>query len=278
MTNQIELLFTLDEGYLKPLKVALFSIQLNNPKQAFRVWLVHERISATSLANIQAFCDHLGFAFCPIKVDGSQWESAPTVARYPKEMYFRLLAGEILPKELTKVLYLDPDILVINSLQELWETDVTDYLLAACTHAGLLDLATPLNKVRLDLDHVYYNSGVMLLNLEQARAKIKWEDISQVIEKHAAYLVLPDQDILNYLYGKYALLVDEEKWNYDARMYAKYLARSLNKRDIHWVMKHTAILHFCGKPKPWSKKHDNRFTPLYLSYQNMVEGFDVEKS
>lgn len=41
--------------------------------------------------------------------------------QYPKEMYYRLLAAQILPAELDKVLYLDPDILVINSLRPLWE-------------------------------------------------------------------------------------------------------------------------------------------------------------
>ncbi len=271
MNRKIELLFTLDEGYLRPLKVALLSIHANNPNQSFRIWLVHERISQESLLSLQAFSEHLGFEFREIKVDGSNWENAPTVARYPKEMYFRLLAGEILPEEITKVLYLDPDILVINSLNELWNIDLTKYLLAAATHIGLLDLTTPLNKVRLDLDHEYYNSGIILINLEQAREKIKWEDISQVLQKRANYLLLPDQDILNYLYGKYAMTIPEEKWNYDARMYTKYLAKSLNKHDIHWVLRNTAILHFCGKPKPWSKKHDNRFTALYLNYQQRAD-------
>lgn len=270
MNQKIELLFTLDEGYLAPLKVALLSIYDNHPRQTLRIWLVHERISTESIASLQTFCDYLGFELQVIKVDGSNWASAPTVARYPKEMYFRLLAGEILPKEVHKVLYLDPDILVINSLSDLWKLELEQHLLAAATHTGLLDVATPINKVRLDLDHEYYNSGVMLLNLTQARQKVQWADISRVIEKYALFLVLPDQDILNYLYGKYALTIPEERWNYDARMYGKYFTRSLSKHDLHWVMANTSILHFCGKPKPWDKKHDNRFTALYLSYQKRV--------
>ncbi|MGY3703009.1 hypothetical protein BW731_04120 [Vagococcus martis] len=35
-------------------------------------------------------------------------------------MYYRLLCGDILPKTIKRVLYLDPDILVLNSLEELW--------------------------------------------------------------------------------------------------------------------------------------------------------------
>ena len=47
--------------------------------------------------------------------------------------------------------------------------------------------------------------------------------------------------------------------------------RSRGVQDIHWVMANTAILHFNGKPKPWTEKHDNRFTALYLNYQNLLQ-------
>ncbi|MGM0126253.1 hypothetical protein IGI37_003682 [Enterococcus sp. AZ194] len=271
MNEPIDLLFTLNEGYLHPLKVAFLSIHHNNPKTTFRLWLIHEQIPETNLQDLTSFVESLGHTLQAIQVDGSVWSSAPTVARYPKEMYFRLLAGEILPTTLTKVLYLDPDILVINSLTELWETPLDSFMFAACTHTGLVDVATPLNKVRLDLEHGYYNSGVLLMNLTMMRDKVHWADISASLEKYENHLILPDQDVLNYLYGKYILEVPEEQWNYDARMYASYFTRSLGKHDIHWVMKHTAILHFCGRPKPWDKKNDTRFTALYLSYSNLFD-------
>lgn len=35
-------------------------------------------------------------------------------------MYYRLLAAEILPQDMERILYLDPDVLVINSLVPLW--------------------------------------------------------------------------------------------------------------------------------------------------------------
>lgn len=271
MNNQMELLFTIDERYMAPLKVALVSIKENNPDQKIRVWLIHESVSNTSLEELETLTNKLGYTLEAIKVDGSNWSDAPIEDRYPKEMYFRLLAGEILPKEITKVMYLDPDILVINSLRELWDIDMSEHMLAAATHTGVIDVTTPINKVRLDIKHGYYNSGIMLINLEKARETVKWDDISQVIQEHGNMLLLPDQDILNYLYGKYAVEIPDEKWNYDARMYTRYLTASLGERDIHWTMKNTSILHFCGKPKPWDDKHDNRFTALYLDYQKKLD-------
>lgn len=270
LDEQIELLFTIDEGYLNPLKVALTSIRQNNPGQAIRIWLIHESITRQTIRELQKLTDYLQFGFEAIEIDGSRWNSAKTEDRYPKEMYFRLLAGAILPEEMKRVIYLDPDILVVNPLLDLWQIELEDHMLAAATHVGLTDVSTRVNQMRLDVDHAYYNSGVMVIDLDKAREIIKWSDIARMIEKYNLLLFLPDQDILNHLYGKYTKEIPEEIWNYDTRKYMRYFTKSLTQHDIHWVMSHTVILHFCGGPKPWDDKHDNRFTSLYLNYQNQL--------
>lgn len=111
----------------------------------------------------------------------------------------------------------------------------------------------------------------MLINLDKARELIFMKDIKATIEKYGNQLLLPDQDILNHLYGAYVKEVPEEIWNYDARKYKSYLAKSLGEYDTHWIMRETSILHFCGKPKPWQEKSDTRFTALYLDYMNRLD-------
>jgi len=49
-------------------------------------------------------------------------------------MYYRLLAFKFLPEELDRILYLDPDILVINPIDELYNMDIDNYLYAAAYH------------------------------------------------------------------------------------------------------------------------------------------------
>lgn len=272
MTTKLELLFTLDAGYIQPFKVALNSIHMNSNDAPIRVWLIHDGIDEALLEEVRQQTALYGWDFEPVTVNGDLFNNAPTEARYPREMYFRLLAGNILPDTVHKVLYLDPDILVINSLLPLWNTDLDGHMLTASTHTGVIDVTTTLNKLRLNTEHGYFNSGIMLMDLDQARTTIKWDDIKRTIDEYGDYLMLPDQDILNHLYGSTILEVPDEVWNYDARNYVTYLTRSLGKQDIHWVMANTAILHFNGKPKPWSDRHDNRFTALYLNYAKLTEG------
>lgn len=266
--KKMNVLVTLDEGYLAPLKVMLVSLFYNNPNVKICVWLIHESISDENIDSLSTFIESLGGVLEVRKVSSDFWKDAPTVKRYPHEMYFRLMCGEILPKDLDRILYLDPDTLVINSVEKLWELDLEGHMIGAATHTGLTQMVNRVNRIRLRNPHSYFNSGVMLIDLVKARELIHLDDIQHYLEKNARFLLLPDQDILNALYGKYILEVPEEIWNYDARHYNTYYTRSLGEHDIHWVLENTSIIHFCGQPKPWQKDCDNRYVSLYAHYQH----------
>lgn len=120
-----------------------------------------------------------------------------------------------------------------------------------------------INRIRLKTEQDYYNSGVMLMDLEAARVLVQPEAIFQYVRDHENELLLPDQDVFNSLYGAQTLQIDDALWNYDARYYSGYLLRSGGAYHMDWVMQHTAILHFCGKRKPWKRSYATRFAPLY---------------
>ena len=81
---------------------------------------------------------------------------------------------------------------------------------------------------------------------------------------------LPDQDVLNAMYGSRTFEIDDSLWNYDARNYNNYLLRSMGGYDMDWVMANTVILHFCGKSKPWQKGYIHRFGILYKHYSQLT--------
>ena len=266
----MEILVTLDEHYLPQLQVLLTSLSLNSPGEAVRLWLMHRGMPEAALEAVRRRCAQCGWQFEPVEVDGGIFAHAPVTRQYPQEMYYRLLAPHLLPETLGRVLYLDPDILVINSLRPLWETDLEGNLFAAASHTGKTELMNNINHARLGTDHDYFNSGVLLIDLDAGRREIDPEVIFRYTAAHAYELLLPDQDLLNVLYGTRTLPLDDFRWNYDARNYNSYLLRSSGVCDLDWVMEHTAILHFCGKAKPWKKGYHHRFGVLYKHYQNLT--------
>ena len=264
--NEINILVTLNEKYLPPLQVLLTPLRTAHPDEPLTVWLLHSGIAPGALEMVERQCGRLGMTLHCLTVDRAVFDSAPVTRQYPQEMYYRLLAGCFLPPELDRVLYIDPDILVLNSLRPLWETPLEGRLFAAASHTGKTGLMNNINQVRLGTDCKYFNSGVLLIDLNAARAQVRPQDIFRYAEEKGKALLLPDQDILNALYGERTMELDDTLWNYDARNYNTYLLRSGGVCDMDWVMRNTGILHFCGKAKPWKPGYLRRFGVLYKHY------------
>ena len=269
--DRIQLLCALDANYLPQLRVLLTSIRLNNPGETFGLYLMHSGLPECELEGLERWCGEAGWEFHSVPVDAALFDGAPVTAQYPREMYYRLLAGQMLPDSLSRVLYLDPDILVINPLRELWETDMQGNMFAAAAHTGKTELANNVNRIRLGTDHDYYNSGVLLIDLERCRSEVTPDELFAFVREHRRELVMPDQDLLNAVYGDSILPLDDALWNYDARNFNNYMLRSAGEQDMSWVMENTAILHFCGKAKPWKPNYIYRFGVLYRHYERLAE-------
>lgn len=273
----MNILVTLDRHYLKPLSVLLCSLFLCHPQDGFDVYVISHDLTQEDLTPVRSLCERFCSRLHLIAVDESCFADAPTLRYYSKAMYYRLLAAQLLPQDMDRILYLDPDILIIGSLRALYDMEMGDMLYAAAMHAGLIPLSGPVNQIRLQNHEAkaYYNSGVLLMNLGAIRREVNPEDIFAYVTEKRNVLILPDQDVLNGLYGARILPIDECLYNYDARKYSEYLIASQGERDMNWVMAHTAVLHFCGKNKPWNKTCRGRFAALYKHYMQQAERYGV---
>lgn len=106
--------------------------------------------------------------------------------RYPETIYYRLLAHKYLPNDIKRILYLDADVLCINDLSRLYELDFEGNLYAAASHSGLTNVKNVINNVRLGAEsgESYFNSGVLLMNLEGIRRVVDPQRIVEYVEKN----------------------------------------------------------------------------------------------
>lgn len=266
----MNILVTLNSNYITPLKVMLKSLFFNNLKERFSIYIMQSSLTDKELQQIEDVVINQGHEFHVISIKDEYFKDAPVVMHYSKEMYYRLLAFKFMPPKIDKLLYLDPDILIINGISELYNTDLTGYLYAAAYHnRGSIN---KINKIRLkpyDIE-AYYNSGVLLFNLNQQRNTIDEKDIFDFVRENADTLILPDQDILNALYSKSIKPVDEILYNYDPRYYNYYKIISNGKYDMNYIIYNTSIIHFCGKQKPWKKNYSGKFHSLYKHYERIA--------
>lgn len=204
-----------------------------------------------------------------INVDTTFFGEFPTTKRYPEIIYYRILAAKFLPKKLERILYLDGDIIVINSLKELYEMEFDGNLFCACTHVK--SFLTKINQLRLGANEEssYINSGVLLMNLKVMRERICEEEIIEFVEKRSPVLFLPDQDILSALYGDSIKLLDAMKYNLSDRLLNFYNVNLKNETiDIDWIRHNSVIIHYYGKNKPWREGYCGI---LNIFYNEVVE-------
>lgn len=266
----LEIVITCDEGYLGPLRTMLLSLRANNRAGSIRVWLLHRGIPQVVLESLAVFCGRIKIELAPRMVDQALFAHARSSERYPQEMYYRMLAPHVIDADIDRALYLDPDILIINPLAPLFDIELGDCVFAAASHTDAVHPATALNNVRLNTNEVYFNTGVILMDMRRAKALIDTDEIFAFAMEHERKLLFPDQDIFNALYGEHTLPVPDQVWNYDARKYPDNIIRTGGEATLDWVMNNTAILHFCGRDKPWAPKYRGQFAALYKHYATLA--------
>lgn len=257
-------LVTLDRNYLKVLRTMLYSLSQSDSTGIFTVYVAHNSLTEDDFAALQAVLPRTELIDVPLSEE--MFQDAPISDRYPKEMYYRLFAAQYLPQELDRILYLDPDLVVINSLRSLYEVDFGDNLFAAASHIESRTFKN-FNRRRLHLSEQarYINSGVMMMNLSLLRTQQDPQQIYQFIEEHKNTLLLPDQDVVNALYADRTIFLDPLIYNLGEK-YLRLKNLHLPKEEklgIDWVRQHTAIIHYYGRNKPWKEGYHGKLGVFY---------------
>lgn len=266
----INVLVTLDKNYIPQLNVMLFSLLESDPDCYFDVYLIHTALGEADVVSTVHVLGGRGQLHL-VCADSLRLENAPTTSRYPKEIYYRIFAAQLLPESIDRVLYLDPDLIVNGSIRSLYDLPMEDYFFAAASHTGAF--LRKVNGIRLDLeeDAPYINSGVMLMNLERLRREQDPEEVFSFIERHHSTLILPDQDVISALYGSKIYALDTYRYNMSERLYQHHAAFEKDL-DLEWVAKNAVIIHYCGRNKPWKENYIGQLNVFYLrAVQRMKE-------
>lgn len=170
--------------------------------------------------------------------------------------YYRCLLPDVLPAGTRRVVYLDADILVRGDLTALWQADLGGAPVGAVTDS-LGSVARAVDRWRalgLDGDAPYFNSGVMVIDLDAWRtADSGWEAVRRCAADRAHLLAQgrwPQHD-------QYGLnVVFHQRWQALPRTwnYFTYLRHRPAK-----------VLHFLGSSgRPGSRYCHPRYTLAFL--------------
>lgn len=243
-------------SYARHLGATLVSI-LKNSKEKWKVHIIYVNLSEKSKENIKRIADNFKAELNFINLDPKELEKFTI----DKEGYLdlivfaRLYIPELLKDE-KKAIYLDCDIIVQKPLEELYEKDLEGYSILAIPD-GKKD--QKLSKKRLELkdEKIYFNAGVMLMDLEKLRKNRMFEKTIKYCLNLDRELELNEQDALNIIF-KNNFKVEDKIWNYT---HGHSEENSIPLEEI-------GIIHFTGETKPWDCRNYSPYKKTYWRYLN----------
>ncbi|MCA0293499.1 MAG: glycosyltransferase family 8 protein [Actinobacteria bacterium] len=247
-----------DENFIIPTATALRSLSLNDSGMV-TVWVLASGVPDPERRRIEQSVVGTMTAIEWVDMESAQLgdTSGSPIGR---ATYFRLAIGDLLPSSVRKVLYLDVDVLVVDSLAPLWDRPLEQHQVIAavrsvhfpsmCTY-GAMDHWPQLG---LDPRAPYFNAGVMMIDLEGWRAL----DVGRRCLEHLASPLangsLADQEALNVvLAGRWGEL--DPRWNQQSPFLERNRGVEALYPDevIRAAREHPAVIHFLNRPKPWHR-------------------------
>lgn len=244
----MNILVTIDANYSDVLIRMLQTLAASN-RDEFDVYIAHSSLTFTDLTYIQNGVDCSRIKLHPIKISSELFDGAHFTKRISKETYYRLLLFEYLPQDVHRILYLDPDVAVLNSVRLLYNIDFGDMVFAGAGHTRGVVKAFNRMRLHLGMQGDYINAGVMMINVDNMRKYITTDEIFEYIERKGKTLYQADQDVINALFRDKIISINPCFYNLDE---ATYRRKGL---DLDWVRRNTVFVHFNGKNKPWKSNY-----------------------
>lgn len=252
--DPISMSFSVSDNYSQHLAVVLTSVLVNNPHSQFVFHILHRNISEENQYLIKTI--ERNYSNCKVEfhlVDSTVFEKFPIpkeLEHITMEAYFRYALPELLKNE-KRTIYTDVDILCIGNIRPLWEIDLKGNVIAAVSEGE--DGVFKKKLLGLDGDAPYFNSGVLVMDLETMRSESSAAVLMDNTIKYAKIIAWPDQDIINITFRNRILELDVI-WNCFKRV----------NRDI----KHRVVIrHFANATqKPWCNIWKNTTWPIYLKF------------
>jgi len=259
----INIVFTSDNNYAQHLAVTLTSLLENNKEEKFQIYIFENDISNENKKNFKTIINKFNCEIQYINFDTTIFDHIDT-GRFTIAAYFRLLMAKYINED--KVLYLDVDMVIANSINQLYNIELNDYYVAAVEDAWKTQ--EYLDKLGMSENTKYFNAGVLLVNLKKWRDENLLNKFLEYEKNSAFYLESHDQDILNATFnGKWKrLALKYNQYEKNPDLDYKVLKNFFTDEEILEAQRDPVIIHYIGGRKPWHYRNEHVKKEQYWKY------------
>lgn len=246
----IDVSYAINERYVDYCLVSMLSLMESNTGSEVNFHILTDSLSSASKLKLQDWVSKYNCRILFYEIPDA-WIDGLALNCWSKCAWYRLFLPQLLPTDISKILYLDTDTIITGSITELFELDLSSYSIAGCEdimsfYEGTFE--------RLGYSHQegYICSGVLLLNLDYFRKNDLSNKIFDFARTHPERINFPDQDAINcvchsttlHLPLKYDILAP---FLSDKSFFHKH------QDVVVEMLKDPRIIHYAGC-NPWKKE------------------------
>lgn len=263
-----------DDAYAMPLAVTLRSaIDHLGADQRVKVYVLDGGIRSSSKARLTTTCRDHRVSIEFIGTDISVLDGLPVSDHVNISTYLRILIPSILPESVSRVIYLDSDLLVCRNLADLWnEPQCGQPLLAVqdCA-APYIDSSVAIEWYQYCRPHIfkprpiinfrelglsprapYLNGGLLVVDVDHWRRESISQQLLDCLRRNHEHVLWWDQYALNVvLHGRWRAL--DTRWNQGSHFHA-YPSQKTSPFDpqtYEQLKRDPWVIHFTSQAKPW---------------------------
>lgn len=226
-----------DKEYVEPVAAMFHSLAMFNKN--ITLHLIHTNIGHYQLGLIEKAGKNFGAQFESYLLDPVLISALPVSGHLTEMTYARYFAPNIIDESIQRLVYLDSDIIVTDSLIELFEMDLGNSVVAATTDLDSMSSRMK-SKLRLPEKTPYRNSGVLVIDPNEWRKQNFVKSILHYAIENKSKLWAADQCAFNAVMHE---RTSDLSPRFNAMPTPKY----------GMPIKNPAIIHLVGSPKPWNE-------------------------
>lgn len=268
--EEIPVVTAADENYAPYLSV-MISTLLDKTSRAtpIRFIVIDDALSVASKEKlIQTAHLHSDTAVIQfVKVKEELYEDFLVSDHITTTAYFRISMPQLLAdKKYRKIIYIDSDTLILDDITKLYEEDLEGQTIGAIIDPGQ---TKALERLGVDSTDYYFNSGVMVIDVERWNKERITEKTIDYLKKHGDKIIYHDQDALNaVLYEHWHSI--HPRWNMQSSLiFDKHPAPTKQYDELYKEGRNNpAVIHFTGHDKPWNTLEGHPYQKQYMALLN----------
>lgn len=248
----MDVAIAINNSYTEYAIVLMISLFENNKDLEIKFHILTTNLTSQNKDLISNYASKYSRTICFHEIDDAEFKDLNN--SYSLVAYYRLLLPELITEK--KVLYLDTDIVINGSIKELAEINIENVSLAA-VRSSINEDNERYQRLKLSPKKGYFNSGVMLINLDYWRTNNIKKKVIEYLKKHHKDLVFPDQDALNIINEDSKIFLPL-KYNVIQTILENPRFIKQHYNEVVECIKKPIILHYAGM-KPWFMDEDFHF-------------------